>query len=84
LALFATENGVPLPHRESRCRSRWGFAQNACDCLPRFEPLQIGSKSKINATFGVQSATGWSDLRPLSIEMEIVFTEIMSTKVGEI
>jgi hypothetical protein len=47
------------------------------------EPLQIGSKSKINATFSVQSATGWSDPRPLSIEAEIVSTEIMSTKAGK-
>jgi hypothetical protein len=46
------------------------------------EPLQIGSKSKIDATFSMQSATGWSDPRPLSIEAGVVSTEIVSTKAG--
>jgi hypothetical protein len=46
------------------------------------EPLQIGSKSKINATFSSQLATGWSDPKPLYVEAEIVSSEITSTKAG--
>jgi hypothetical protein len=51
--------------------------------LPDFsQPLQIGSKSKINATFSSQLATGWSDPKPLCVEAEIVSSEITSTKAG--
>jgi hypothetical protein len=46
------------------------------------EPLQIGSKSKINATFSSQLATGWSDPKPVYFEAEIVSSEITSTKAG--
>jgi hypothetical protein len=47
------------------------------------EPLQIGSKSKVNATFSVLSAVGWSNPRPQSVEAEIVSAETITTKAGE-
>jgi hypothetical protein len=46
-------------------------------------PLQIGSKSQVNVTFNVQSAAGWSKLRPHSVEAEIVSAETISTKAGQ-
>ena len=47
------------------------------------EPLQIGAKSKADVTFTQQLATGWTDPRPMTAQVEVISTENATTKAGQ-
>jgi len=47
------------------------------------EPLQIGAKSKADITFTQQLATGWTDPRPMTVQVEVISTEPLGTKAGQ-